>query len=147
MVFLLFWNIKGLSADLIDDLSLKSNLGISLIKKINGINYDFYGFENKEPIWGDNFYNALTNSKMGLNLSRGLPTKYYSSNRIASLIGNGLMTFIDKRTSLNEIFNSKEVVFYTSIDDLSAKIKFYKRKDSLRKQIARKGKNKYFKCL
>ena len=119
----------------------------SLIKKINGINYDFYGFENKEPIWGDNFYNALTNSKMGLNLSRGLPTKYYSSNRIASLIGNGLMTFIDKRTSLNEIFNSKEVVFYTSIDDLSSKIKFYKGKDNLRKQIARKGKNKYFKLF
>ena len=35
MVFLLFWNIKELSADLIDDLSLKSNLGISLIKKLN----------------------------------------------------------------------------------------------------------------
>ena len=119
----------------------------SLIKKINGINYDFYGFENKEPIWGDNFYNALTNSKMGLNLSRGLPTKYYSSNRIASLIGNGLMTFIDKKTSLNEIFTSKEVVFYTSIDDLSSKIKFYKGKDSLRKQIAKKGKNKYFKLF
>ena len=61
---------------------------------------------------------------MGLNLSRGLPTKYYSSNRIASLIGNGLMTFIDKRTNLNEIFNSKEVVFYGSIDDLSSKIRF-----------------------
>jgi len=119
----------------------------SLIKKINGINYDFYGFENKEPIWGDNLYNALTNSKMGLNLSRGLPTKYYSSNRIASLIGNGLMTFIDKRTSLNEIFSPKEVVFYTSIEDLSSKIKFYKGKDSLRKQIARKGKNKYFKLF
>jgi hypothetical protein len=65
----------------------------NLIKKIDGINYDFYGFENKEPIWGDNFYKALVNSKMGLNLSRGLPTKYYSSNRIASLMGNGLLNF------------------------------------------------------
>ena len=65
-------------------------------KKIDNINYDFYGFENKEPIWGDNFYKALVNSKMGLNLSRGLPTKYYSSNRIASLMGNGLLTFIYK---------------------------------------------------
>tara|TARA_B100000029_G_scaffold498473_1_gene567366 strand:- start:469 stop:1038 length:570 start_codon:yes stop_codon:yes gene_type:complete len=116
----------------------------SLIKKINGINYDFYGFENKEPIWGDEFYNALTNSKMGLNLSRGLPTKYYSSNRIASLIGNGLLTFIDKRTSLNEIFSSKEVVFYSNINDLSEKIKFYKKKDFLRKKIAKEGKKKYF---
>ena len=76
----------------------------SLIKKINGINYDFYGFENKEPIWGDEFYNALTNSKMGLNLSRGLPTKHYSSNRIASLMGNGLLTFIDEKTKFNHFF-------------------------------------------
>ena len=46
----------------------------SLIKKIKNTDYDFYGFENKEPIWGDYFYKALINSKMGLNLSRGAPT-------------------------------------------------------------------------
>ena len=62
-----------------------------LTQKLQNVNYDFYGFKNKEPIWGNNFYQALVNSKMGLNLSRGLPTKYYSSNRIASLIGNGLL--------------------------------------------------------
>ena len=37
---------------------------------------------------------------MALNLSRGAPTKYYSSDRIAQLIGNGLLTFIDKKTKL-----------------------------------------------
>ena len=36
---------------------------------------------------------------MALNLSRGKPMKYYSSNRIASLVANGIMTFIDKRTN------------------------------------------------
>ena len=76
----------------------------SLIKKLDNINYDFYGFENKEPIWGNFFYKALVNSKMGLNLSRGLPTKYYSSNRIASLMGNGLLTFIDKKTQMDDFF-------------------------------------------
>jgi glycosyltransferase involved in cell wall biosynthesis len=116
----------------------------SLIKKINGINYDFYGFENKEPIWGDEFYNALTNSKMGLNLSRGLPTKYYSSNRIASLMGNGLLTFIDKKTQLNDIFNKNEIIFYNNIDDLADKILFYKRNNLERKKIAKNGKLKYF---
>ena len=45
---------------------------------------------NKQPIWGNDFFKALTNSKMGLNLSRGKPTKYYTSNRIASIMGNGL---------------------------------------------------------
>ena len=119
----------------------------SLIKKINGINYDFYGFENKEPIWGDEFYNALTNSKMGLNLSRGLPTKHYSSNRIASLMGNGLLTFIDKKTYLNDFFNKGEIVFYSSLDDLANKILYYKKNDKIRKKIAYNGKKKYFKLF
>ena len=118
-----------------------------LIKKIDDINYDFYGFENKEPIWGDNFYKALVNSKMGLNLSRGLPTKYYSSNRIASLMGNGLLTFIDKRTQMNDFFNNKEIIFYNDINDLSEKIKFYKNNEKTRITIAKNGKKKYFKLF
>ncbi|MDC1178514.1 glycosyltransferase family 4 protein, partial [Candidatus Pelagibacter sp.] len=46
-----------------------------LVRKIPNIKYDFYGFSNKQPIWGTEFNNALINSKMGLNLSRGQPTK------------------------------------------------------------------------
>ena len=119
----------------------------TLIKKIDNINYDFYGFENKEPIWGNNFYKALVSSKMGLNLSRGLPTKYYSSNRIASLMGNGLLTFIDKKTQMNDFFNSNEIVFYENISDLSEKIKFYKINEKARIKIAKNGKKKYFKLF
>ncbi len=118
-----------------------------LISKMNNINYDFYGFENKEPIWGNDFYTALINSKMGLNLSRGQPTKYYSSNRIASLMGNGLLTFIDKKTSFDEIFNKKEIVFYSSIGDLAEKITHYKLHDNNRRKIAKKGQVKYFKLF
>ena len=119
----------------------------NLIKKIDGINYDFYGFENKEPIWGDNFYKALVNSKMGLNLSRGLPTKYYSSNRIASLMGNGLLTFIDIKTQMSDFFNNNEIIFYSGINDLSEKIKFYKKNEKSRVKIAKNGKKKYFKLF
>ncbi len=119
----------------------------SLINKINGVKYDFYGYADNQPIWGNNFYEALINCKMGLNLSRGKPTRYYTSNRISSLIGNGLLTFIDRKTQLDEIFNSNEVIFYNNIEDLSSKIKFYKKKDNLRKKIAKKGKNKYFKLF
>ena len=119
----------------------------SLIKKLDNVNYDFYGFENKEPIWGNNFYKALVSSKMGLNLSRGLPTKYYSSNRIASLMGNGLLTFIDRKTQIDDFFNNNEIIFYDNIADLSDKIKFYKNNKKLRIKIARNGKKKYFKLF
>jgi glycosyltransferase involved in cell wall biosynthesis len=118
-----------------------------LVKKIPEIKYDFYGFSNKQPIWGNEFNNALINSKMGLNLSRGKPTKYYSSNRIASIMGNGLLTFIDKKVQFNDFFDKNEMVFYNDIDDLSDKIKFYSINDKLRKKIAYNGKKKYFKLF
>jgi len=119
----------------------------NLVKKIPDIKYDFYGFANKQPIWGNNFYRSLTNSKMGLNLSRGKPTKYYSSNRIASIMGNGLLTFVDKKVQMNHFFNKNEIIFYNNINDLSDKIKFYSINDKLRKKIAMNGKKKYFKLF
>ena len=118
-----------------------------LVKKIPNIKYDFYGFSNKQPIWGSDFNNNLINSKMGLNLSRGRPTKYYSSNRIASVVGNGLLTFIDKRVHMSDFFNNNEIIFYDNINDLSDKIKFYSSNDKLRRKIAEKGKKKYFKLF
>ena len=118
-----------------------------LLKKISKIKYDFYGFANKQPIWGDDFNNALINSKMALNLSRGKPTKYYSSNRIASVVGNGLLTFIDKKVQMSDFFNNKEMIFYDNINDLSDKIRFYSTNDKLRKKLAENGKKKYFKLF
>tara|TARA_Y100001935_G_C17139104_1_gene424574 strand:+ start:59 stop:625 length:567 start_codon:yes stop_codon:yes gene_type:complete len=118
-----------------------------LIKKINGIKYDFYGIGKQEPVWGNEFYKSLINSKMALNLSRGEPTKHYSSNRIASLMGNGLLVFVDKKVKMGSFFNSNEIVSYDNVDDLAEKIKFYKKNDKLRIKIAKKGKEKYFKLF
>ena len=118
-----------------------------LKSKINGIKYDFYGIGKQEPIWGNNFYMSLLNSKMALNLSRGKPTKYYSSNRIASLMGNGLLVFIDKNVKINDFFNKNEIVTYQDIDDLSDKIKYFKINEKHRKNVAMRGKQKYFKLF
>tara|TARA_B100000963_G_scaffold202745_1_gene176569 strand:+ start:4875 stop:6980 length:2106 start_codon:yes stop_codon:yes gene_type:complete len=118
-----------------------------LIKKIDGINYDFYGFGKQDPVWGNEFYTSLLNSKMALNLSRGKPTKHYSSNRIASLMGNGLMVFIDQKVKMTNFFNSNEIVSYNNIDHLADQIKFYKKHDKSRVRIAKKGKEKYFKLF
>ncbi len=118
-----------------------------LVKKIPNIKYDFYGFSNKQPIWGNDFNIALINSKMGLNLSRGKPTKYYSSNRIASIMGNGLLTFIDEKVQMSDFFNKNEIVFYENIKDLSNKIIYYSKNENIRKKMAQNGKKKYFKLF
>ncbi len=111
----------------------------------SNIKFDFYGFGNKQPVWGDDFMRVISNSKMGLNLSRGEPIKYYSSDRIAQLFGNGLLTFLDEKTKLNEIFKSNEAVFYNGINDLAEKILKYKKDNKMRRNIARNGKKKYMK--
>jgi len=117
-----------------------------LIKQADkNIKFDFYGIANRQPIWSDKFLNVISNSKMGLNLSRGEPLKYYSSDRISQLFGNGLLTFLDENTQLNDLFSNKEAVFYKNIDDLSEKILKYKRDNKKRKEIAKNGKYKYMK--
>ena len=116
-----------------------------LVKDNKHINFDLYGFENKQPIWGDNFIKNLANCKMGLNLSRGKPIKYYSSDRLAQLMGNGLLTFIDERTHYSDFFTKKEIITYKNYNDLVEKINRYKKDDKDRRLIAKNGKNKYLK--
>ena len=82
---------------------------------------------------------------MGLNLSRGKPIKYYSSDRIVQLVGNGLLTFIDENTLLTDFFTSREIVFYKNIDDLSYKLNKFKKDKKIGKKIAKNGKLKYLK--
>jgi glycosyltransferase involved in cell wall biosynthesis len=126
----------------IDDREIFIN---KLMRKNKNLIFDIYGMKTIQPIWGDNFINKISNSNMGLNLSRGKPIKYYSSDRIAQLLGNGLLTFIDRRTCFNDFFKDNEVIFYDNINDLSEKMQKYKRDDDRRKIIARNGKLMYFK--
>ena len=116
-----------------------------LIKKNPEIKFDIYGMNNVQPIWSDQFINKISNSYMGINLSRGEPIKYYSSDRIAQLVGNGLLTFIDKKTYLSDFFSNKEIVFYNNINDLSEKLNKFKKDKSKGKKIAKNGRKKYFK--
>ena len=116
-----------------------------LIQKNQNINFDIYGMNNVQPIWGDNFINKISNSSMGLNLSRGRPTKYYSSDRMAQLVGNGLLTFIHKDTYYNDYFSNKQLVFYKNIDDLTYKLNKFKKDKKQRKMIAKNGRDFYFK--
>ena len=114
-----------------------------LVKKNKDINFDIYGMNDVQPIWGDNFLNKISKSSMGLNLSRGKPIKYYSSDRIAQLIGNGLLTFVDNGTFFKDFLTDDQIVFYDDLNDLSYKLNKYKRDEKDRKRIAHNGKKIY----
>ena len=116
-----------------------------LVKITENIKFDIYGLKKIQPIWADHYFKTISNSKMGLNLSRGDPIKYYSSDRITQIIGNGLVTLIDEKTGYRDFFDEDEMVFYKNIEDLSEKISIISKDEKLRKNIGRKGKEKYLK--
>ncbi len=116
-----------------------------LMKKFPKLNYNFLGIANEKPKWNFDFFEELLKTKMALNLSRGKPLKYTSSNRIAALIGNGIYTFIDEKTKFKDFFNENEVGSYKNLDDLGNKIEKLKSNPSLINKYGKAGRDKYFK--
>ena len=117
----------------------------SLTNKTPDVKFDLYGIGKVQPIWADHYFKTISNAKMGLNLSRGEAIKYYSSDRITQIVGNGLVCLIDEKTQYRNFFNDREMVFYKGVDDLSEKILRISNDDKMRRSIAKKGKEKYMK--
>ena len=116
----------------------------NLINITPNIRFDLYGMNNIQPIWADDYLLAISQSKIGLNLSQGKPAKYYSSDRFSQLIGNGLLVMIDENTKIGNFFNNDEIVLYKNTNDLYEKIIKYSNDNKLINKIARNGKKKYF---
>ena len=116
-----------------------------LIKKTPNIRFDIYGMNKIQPIWADDYRFAISQSKIGLNLSQGKTSKYYSSDRFSQLIGNGLLVMIDEKTKIHNFLNKNEIVVYKNLSDLSEKIIKYSNDHKLRSFVAKNGRNKYFK--
>tara|TARA_B100000963_G_scaffold172960_1_gene150430 strand:+ start:302 stop:2419 length:2118 start_codon:yes stop_codon:yes gene_type:complete len=115
-----------------------------LINITPNIRFDLYGMNNIQPIWADNYLLAISQCKIGLNLSQGKAAKYYSSDRFSQLIGNGLLVMIDEKTKIGNFFSKDEIVLYRNVHDLSEKIIKYSNDNHLRNKIAKNGKKKYF---
>ena len=114
-----------------------------LTKKVT---YNIFGYKNN-PVWGQNFFDELNKCSMAINLSRGEPIKYYSSDRLASLLGNGLLTFIHEKYKYQDFFTKNEIVTFKNINDLNKKILYYKNNKRLMKKIASNGYKKAHKIF
>jgi hypothetical protein len=116
-----------------------------LIKLTPNIKFDCYGLNEVQPIWFEDFLNSISQNKIGLNLSQGKPSDFYSSDRFSQLIGNGLLVMIDDKTKIGNFFSKNEIITYKNLSDLSEKILKYNKDDKIRKKIAKNGREKYFK--
>ena len=112
---------------------------LKIINKLsNKISSNIFGYKNN-PVWGQKYFDELKKCSIAINLSRGAPIKHYSSDRIATLMGNGLLTFIDEKYEYSNFFNKNEIIFYKDIKDLNKKILYFKNKPKLLKKIAKNG--------
>jgi hypothetical protein len=111
-----------------------------------GIACDFYGFDGRQPIWASMMCDAMQRSSMGLNINRGEALALYSSDRISTYIGNGLLTFLDRASKCEPLFSDDEVVYFDHAEDLIDKLKFYKKNDALRRTMAKRAWHKGHSC-
>ena len=103
------------------------------------LRFALYASLGKPRVFGAEYLDVLARSKMGLNLSRRSDIPYYSSDRIAQLTGNGLLTFIPETPGLRSLFDEGEVVYFERTAELFDKAIYYLNHDDERQEIARKG--------
>ncbi len=107
--------------------------------RLSDIRITYHGSLGAPAVFGDQYLQALARSKMGLNLSRRSDVYRYSSDRIAQLTGNGLLTFTQDTPGMRDLYRDDEVVYYAGIDELAEKVRYYQQHDTERRRIATAG--------
>ena len=97
-------------------------------------------------VYGHGYLDLLEGSKMGLNLSRSDEYYMYSSDRIAQLTGNGLLTFTPETPGIRKLYNDDEMIFFSGLDELIDKARYYHQHDEERCRIAANGRRRAHQC-
>ncbi|MEZ6054134.1 MAG: glycosyltransferase [Planctomycetaceae bacterium] len=111
----------------------------NLVRALPEFRMGIFGSLGHPLVFGHAKEQILSTSRMALNLSRRDDVELYSSDRIAQLTGNGILTLTAAGAGLEQLYSSDEVVYYSDFDDLVAKARRLKQCDDERIRIARNG--------
>ena len=111
------------------------------------IKLGFFGCLGAPLVFGSDKEEIMAQSKMALNLTRRNDIHLCTSNRLSDTMANGVLNFIDDATGIKEMFNDKEAVYYSSIEDLIHKVDYYHKNDAERRLLAKNGLMKIHKSL
>ncbi len=115
----------------------------ALLPKIEGrLRVEIFGAD-RPSIWGADYEDVLATSKMSLNLNRREGDLWYSSDRIAHLMGFGILTFQSSKNGMQRFFTDQETVWFDEAADLAEKILRYQADDAARAAVASAGRAKY----
>jgi len=100
---------------------------------------DFRGCLGNAPVTGYSYLEFLGRAKMALNISRRNDVHLYSSDRLAQLVGNGLLTFCPRVPGMQTIFSEDELVYFDDQNDLFQKISWFHNHPEESRITAEKG--------
>ncbi|MGH1439308.1 MAG: glycosyltransferase family protein [Cellvibrionaceae bacterium] len=100
------------------------------------------GSFDEPSVWGRDYDHALARSKMGLNLNRQEGFDWYSSARMAQLVGNGLLTFTHEKSDFQRLFPDDTLVYFKDKEQLKEKIVSFFHDDEKRRDWASRA--RYF---
>lgn len=121
----------ALIRDLLPRLESKVRLGV-------------FGTCGRPVISGSDYEQALLSSRMALSLNRIEGWKWYSSDRLAHLMGRGILTFVSAKSGYQQFFRpDEEAVFFTDAADLAEKIVRYASDPESARRIASAGRTRY----
>ena len=88
---------------------------------------------------GRAYFQALEGAAMGLSLSRYSDQPLYASDRMAHMLGSGLLTFVDARAGFQAMYGEDELAVYADLDDLKRQLRLFKADDARRRAVAEGG--------
>lgn len=120
------------------------------LEKDPDIEIDYYGFDGRPILMDHRYYKAISGCKGGLNISVSRLNEapqtsdeniyLYSSDRIGHYFGCGLLVYILKGFSLEEmLLPDQHAIYFENSTDLAEKIRYYKKYDNKRIKIAQSG--------
>ncbi|NDV46028.1 hypothetical protein D0T49_03105 [Paludibacter sp. 221] len=97
---------------------------------------------NKGPVFGQDMYQFLRDSKISLNM-HGDKITFAANVRLYEITGVGSCMLTDWKENITNIFiPDKEIITYSSVEEAVDKIVFFKKNDRLRKKIATAGQHR-----
>ena len=122
-----------------------------LIAESGGATINYHGFGGRPGVYGSAYFHALANSRMALNINSDRAERaatrapeddlyLYNSDRIAQLMGCGLLTLSYRVNRLMELFEpNEEMIFADTPEEMRDAVLRFKRDDSRRREIAEAG--------
>lgn len=123
-------------------------LGPKAIQEQTDLICSFHGLGLGPYLWGQDYRDELTDSRIGLSLSHrhkgfntgdGSPYYLYSSERSAQYFGNGLLVVSNKIFDMAELYGPESLVEVETVEEMIEKLVWLKKNDNERIKIARNG--------